>query len=328
VKARRLGRSDLDISVLGLGTNNFGTRLDINAAAAVIDECQEQGINFLDTADVYADGRSEQFLGQLLAGRRDDFIVATKIGMPWEDGSLRGGLDPAYIERGVRKSLHRLNTDRIDLLQLHLLDSRVPVDDVLGVLGQLVDGGLVRHIGCSNFMGWELVEWIMAALHGGLPSFVSIQTEYSMLVRDAETELLSACDRWQVGLIPYRPFAQGFLTGKYTRGDAPPQGTRLDLQETVRRKRETPENWTAVEAVVDLATEKACTPAQLAAAWLLTRPQVTTVIAGASTPEQIRDNAKAVNVVLTPEDLNLLDNSLPTIPGGAVGALELRDQLR
>jgi|TARA_B100002003_G_scaffold196138_1_gene186222 aryl-alcohol dehydrogenase-like predicted oxidoreductase len=328
VKTRGLGRSDLEVSVLGLGTNNFGTRLDINAAAAVINECQTQGINFLDTADVYADGLSEKFLGQLLTGRRDDFIIATKVGMPWEDGSRRGGLDPAYIGRCVRESLHRLNTDHIDLLQLHLLDSRVSVDDVLGVLGQLVDAGLVRHIGCSNFMGWELVEWIMAALHVGLPPFVSIQTEYSMLTRDAETELLSACDRWQVGLIPYRPLAQGFLTGKYTRGGVPPQGTRLALQETVRRKRETAENWVAVEAVVSLAEEKACTPAQIAAAWLLTRPQVATVIAGASTPEQVRDNTKAVDVLLTPEDLEVLDKSLPTIPGGAVGAVELREQLR
>ena len=136
VRTRLLGRSDLEVSVLGLGTNNFGTRLDLDAAAAVLDECQEQGINFLDTADVYADGRSEQFLGQLLSGRRDDFIVATKVGMPWDDGSRQGGLDPTYIRKGVSESLQRLNTDHIDLLQLHLLDSRVPVDDVLEVLGE------------------------------------------------------------------------------------------------------------------------------------------------------------------------------------------------
>lgn len=326
MKTRTLGRSDLEVSVVGLGANNFGTRLDLEASGRVIDECESLGINFLDTADVYAEGRSEEFLGSLLAGRRDRFIVATKVGMPWDDGSRAGGLHPSYIGPAVRESLQRLDTDWIDLLQLHLLDARIPVEEVLGALGSLVDAGLVRHVGCSNFMTWELVEWTTTGRHLELPEFVSIQAEYSMLVRDAETELLAACDRFQIGLIPYRPLAQGFLTGKYSRGDAPPEGTRLALQDAVRQRRETPDNWTAVEAAVSLSHDKGCTPSQLAVAWLLDRPQVASVIAGASNADQLRDNAGAADVELTANELLALEEHLPGPPGGAVGAVELRAQ--
>lgn len=328
METRSLGRSGLRVSAVGLGTNNFGTRLDLEASARVLDECEERGITFLDTADVYAEGASEEMIGRLVTGRRRDrFQIATKVGMPWEDGSRPGGLDPAYIADGVRGSLRRLRTDYVDLLQLHVLDSRVPVDDVLTALGDLVDEGLVRHIGCSNFMTWELVEWILAGRHREFPEFVSIQSEYSMLVRDAETELLHACTRYGVSLIPYRPLAQGFLTGKYARGEAPPPGTRLALQAHVRASRETDQNWAAVEAAAVLAAEKGCTTAQLAIAWLLTRNQVATVIAGASNPEQARDNALAADVALSADELERLDAVLPPVPGGAVGSVELRNHL-
>jgi aryl-alcohol dehydrogenase-like predicted oxidoreductase len=328
VKTRPLGRSDLAVSVVGLGTNNFGTRLDLDGSARVLDACETHGINLLDTADLYGEGASEEYLGRLLRGRRDRFVVATKVGLPWEDGSRPGGLDPAYIVDSVRGSLRRLNTDYIDLLQLHVLDPRVPLEAVLETLRSLVDTGMVRHVGCSNFMTWELVEWVLAARNLELPGFVSIQSEYSMLVRDAETELLHACQRMGVGLIPYRPLAQGFLTGKYARGDEPPAGTRLALQDRVRRQRETDENWTAVEAAQELAAKKGCTTAQLAIAWLLSRQQVSSVIAGASNPQQIEDNAQAADVELTPDELNALEASLPPIPGGAIGALGVRAHLR
>ncbi len=327
MRNRTLGSSDLVVSTVGLGTNNFGTRLDLASSSQVLDACEQHGITFLDTADLYGEGTSEDFLGRLLRGRRDRFVIATKVGLPWEDGSRPGGLDPAYIEDSVHGSLRRLQTDYIDLLQLHVLDSRVPIEDVLGALAGLVGAGVVRHVGCSNFMTWEMVEWVLTARHDDLPGFVSIQSEYSMLVRDAETELLHACDRMGVGLIPYRPLAQGFLTGKYARGDAPPAGTRLALQDRVRRQRETDANWTAVEAAQELAAELGCTTAQLAVAWLLSRPQVSSVIAGASNAEQVADNARAADVDIPPDALATLEQSLPPVPGGAVGALPVRAHL-
>ena len=181
MKTRLLGRSDLSVSVVGLGTNNFGTRLDLDSSARVLDECEAQGITFLDTADLYGEGTSEEYLGRLLRGRRDRFVVATKVGLPWEDGSRPGGLDPAYIADSVRDSLRRLETDHIDVLQLHVLDSRVPLEDVLDALGRLVDAGMVRHVGCSNFMAWELVEWLLTARESRSPRVC----EHSIGVLDA-----------------------------------------------------------------------------------------------------------------------------------------------
>lgn len=327
MKTRTIGDSGLEVSVIGLGTNNFGTRLDIGQCAEVLGACQRFGVTFLDTADVYADGRSEEILGELLDGRRDEFVLATKVGMRWDDDSSPGGLNPAYIAKGVRESLVQLRTDYVDLLQLHVMDPRVPLEDVLGALGDLVDAGLVRHVGCSNFMAWELVEWKVSAKQESLPQFVSIQSEYSMLVRDAETELLHACKKLNIGLIPYRPLAQGFLTGKYARGDTPPEGTRLALQDHVREARETPANWAAMDAIQPLASEKSCTPAQLAIAWVLQQPHVPTVIAGASNPGQVRDNAGAAEIDFTTTELEQLDAALPAVPGGAVGALPMRRHL-
>ena len=327
MKTRSVGASGLEVSAVGLGTNNFGTRLDLDGARSIIDECENLGVTLLDTADVYGEGESERIIGRLLAGRRDRFVVATKVGLPWEDGSRPGGLDPAYIRNSVHGSLERLGMDHIDLLQLHVLDPRVPMPDVLEVLDDLVAKGLVRHVGCSNFRTWEVVEWVMTARHEGWPDFVSVQTEYSMLVRDAETELLSACRRFGVGLIPYRPLAQGFLAGKYRRGERPPEGSRLALQQSVRQQRETNQNWHAVEAVGELAGTKGCSPAQLAIAWLISRTQVSSVIAGASNRAQLADNARAADIDLSESDLDVLERALPPVPGGAVGSMALREYL-
>lgn len=327
MKVRAVGASDLQVSVVGLGTNSFGTRLDLDEARSIIDECENLGVTLLDTADLYGEGESERIIGRLLAGRRDRFVVATKVGLPWEDGSRPGGLDPDYIRNSVQGSLARLGMDHIDLLQLHVLDPRVPVVDVLEVLDELVVKGLVRHVGCSNFQAWEVVEWMMTARYEGWPRFVSVQTEYSMLVRDAETELLSACERLGMGLIPYRPLAQGFLAGKYRRGERPPEGSRLALQHSVRRQRETEQNWQAVEAIGELAETKGCTPAQLAIAWLISRTQVSSVIAGASHRAQLADNARAADIDLSEDELDVLERALPPVPGGAVGPMALREYL-
>ena len=327
MKTRTVGASDLQVSAVGLGTNNFGTRLDLGEAGGIVDECEDLGVTLLDTADVYGDGESERIIGRLLAGRRDRFVVATKVGLPWEDGSRPGGLDPAYIRNSVQGSLKRLSMDHVDLLQLHVLDPRVPMADVFQVLDELVVKGLVRHVGCSNFRTWEVVEWVMTARHEGWPQFASVQAEYSMLVRDAETELLSACQRFGLGLIPYRPLAQGFLAGKYRRGERPPEGSRLALQQSVRMQRETEQNWHAVEAVGELAEAKGCTPAQLAIAWLISRTQVSSVIAGASNRSQLADNARAADIDLSEGDLEILERALPPVPGGAVGSMALREYL-
>ena len=327
MKTRALGASDLQVSAVGLGTNNFGTRLDLDEAGSIIDECEDLGVTLLDTADVYGEGESERIIGRLLAGRRDRFVVATKVGLPWEDGSRPGGLDPAYIRTSVQDSLKRLRMDHIDLLQLHVLDPRVPMADVFQVLDELIVKGLVRHVGCSNFRTWEVVEWVMTARHEGWPQFASVQAEYSMLVRDAETELLSACQRLGVGLIPYRPLAQGFLAGKYRRGERPPAGSRLALQQSVRMQRETEQNWHAVGAVGELAETKGCRPAQLAIAWLISRTEVSSVIAGASNRAQLADNARAADIDLSEGDLEVLERALPPVPGGAVGSLALRECL-
>lgn len=327
MKTRLVGASGLQVSAVGLGTNGFGTRLGLHEARSIVDECEDLGVTLLDTADLYGEGESERIIGRLLAGRRDRFVVATKVGLPWEDGSRPGGLDPAYIRNSVQGSLKRLSMDHIDLLQLHVLDPRVPMADVLEVLDELVAKGLVRHVGCSNFRTWEVVEWVLTARYEGWPQFVSVQTEYSMLVRDAETELLSACQRLGVGLIPYRPLAQGFLAGKYRRGERPPEGSRLALQQSVRMQRETEQNWHAVEAVRKLAETKGCTPAQLAIAWLINRTQVSSVIAGASNRAQLADNARASDIDLFEGDLEILERVLPPVPGGAVGSMALRTYL-
>jgi aryl-alcohol dehydrogenase-like predicted oxidoreductase len=224
----------------------------------------------------------------------------------------------------VQDSLHRLSTDRIDLLQLHLPDPATPLDDTLATLGELVDEGSIRHVGCSNFMVWEVAEWMLTAAGRGLPEFVSVQTEFSMLVREAESELLRAGARFGFGLIPYRPLAQGFLTGKYRRDRPPPPGTRLATQEAARKRRFRPENFDVLEVLLTMAEEKRCTPAQLAIAWLLTFPAVASVIAGASNPDQLRDNAGAAGVDMTADDLTRVAAVLPEIPGGVVGALHLR----
>jgi aryl-alcohol dehydrogenase-like predicted oxidoreductase len=316
------------VSAVGLGTNNFGWRLDVDQARELVDVCEEVGIDFLDTADLYGEGRSERALGQALRGRRERFFVATKVGLPWEDGSRPGGLSPDYVRSSVHDSLRRLDTTWIDLLQLHIPDAATPIEDTLAVLADLVDEGSVRHVGCSNFMAWELVEWLLTARGSGAPEFAAIQIEYSMLVRDVETELLPACRRFGVTLIPYRPLAQGFLTGKY-RPDAPlPEGARLTLQAGARERRLTSANFAALEAVRRAAARLDCSPGQLAIAWLLASASVGPVIAGASSPGQLRENAAAGDIYIPSDILDELSQALPSPPVGAVGTLPIRQSLR
>ncbi len=291
MRYRPLGRSGLLVSVVGLGCNNFGGRLDLDGARAVVDAALDAGVTLLDTADVYGGrGGSETILGQLLEGRRDEVVVATKFGMSMggqSERELRGSR--RYIRRAVEASLQRLRTDYIDLYQYHRPDGTTPVAETLEALSELVTEGKVRYIGCSNFAAWELVdaEWISRS--GGLRRFVSAQNEYSLLERGAEAELLPACERHGIGVLPYFPLANGLLTGKYRRGEPAPAGTRLAGRAgTLDRA-----DFDRIEALEAFAAAAGRSLLDLAIGGLAAQPAVSSVIAGASTADQVRANVAA-----------------------------------
>ena len=291
MRYRPLGRSGLLVSVVGLGCNNFGGRLDLDGARAVVDAALDAGVTLLDTADVYGGrGGSETILGQLLEGRRDEVVLATKFGMSMGEESereLRGSR--RYIRRAVEASLQRLRTDYIDLYQYHRPDGMTPVAETLEALSELVTEGKVRYIGCSNFAAWELVdaEWISRS--GGLRRFVSAQNEYSLLERGAEAELLPACERHGIGVLPYFPLANGLLTGKYRRGEPAPAGTRLAARAQVLDHAD----FDRIDALEAFAAATGRSLLELAIGGLAAQPAVASVIAGATTADQVRANVAA-----------------------------------
>ena len=284
---RRLGSSDLEVTVVGLGCNNFGGRIDEEASRAVIDAALDAGVTFFDTADVYGNGGgSEEIIGRALGSRRDRVVLATKFGHGLGDGETARGSRP-YIRKAVEASLRRLRTDRIDLYQYHRPDGVTPLEETLGALHELVEEGTVRAIGSSNFTAGMVEEAHAVAGDRGLTPLASEQSEYSWLARAAEDELLPACERLGVGFIPYFPLASGLLTGKYRRGEPAPEGTRLhgrDLEEAKLDR---------VEQLEAFARERGATLLELAVGGLLAQPAVASVIAGATKPEQVRANAQA-----------------------------------
>lgn len=286
-KMRRIG--ELEVSVAGLGCNNFGMRIDEDATRAVVDAALDAGINFFDTADLYGGTKSEEFLGRVLGNRRDDVVVATKFGMlkPPEDSGLTGG-HPGWVARACEDSLRRLGTDRIDLYWLHAPDAETPVGDTLEALDRLVKDGKVRELGCSNFSGAQLDEAAAAAKERGVRQFVTVQNDYSLLQREPEKEVLGACTRLGMTFVPYFPLASGLLTGKYTRGEAPPEGTRL-----AQWGAPSDEKMAIVEKLQAFAESRGHTLHELALSWLAAKPEVASVIAGATKPEQVRANAAA-----------------------------------
>jgi aryl-alcohol dehydrogenase-like predicted oxidoreductase len=291
MRYRRLGSSGLKVSVVGLGTNNFGRRIDEQASLRVLQAARDCGINFIDTADVYGTGASEEIIGKFLRRRRTDVIVATKFGMSMGDGPYRTGGSRLYIRRAVEDSLRRLNTDYIDLYQLHRFDPDTPLDETLATLDDLVHEGKVRYIGNSNFSGWQIADadWV-ARTHDWTP-FVSAQNRYSLLDRAVEGEVIPACERFGLGMIPWGPLASGLLTGKYRRNEPAPEGR---LSNPVLGDRFlTPENFDRVEALERFAGERGLTLLQVAFGGLAAQPQVTSVIAGATTPEQVEANVQA-----------------------------------
>ncbi|HYW09276.1 MAG TPA: aldo/keto reductase [Longimicrobium sp.] len=302
METRKIG--SLEVSVVGLGCNNFGKRIDEAATRAVVDASLDAGINFLDTADIYGGTRSEEFLGRVLGGRRADVIVATKFGM--EVDPQRKGAHPDYVRRAAEDSLRRLGTDYIDLYQLHEPDPGVPIADTLGALDDLVRSGKVREIGCSNFSAEQLREAEAAVLDGGA-RFVSVQNEYSLLKRGPEGGVLAECERVGLGFLPYFPLASGLLTGKYRKGQPMPEGTRLSRGSGLAESVLGDDKVDVVERLVRFAEERGHTILELAFSWLLARPVVSSVIAGATKPEQVRGNAAAPNWKLTADDMAAID---------------------
>ena len=301
----RRGLGSLEVPVIGLGCNNFGTRIDETATAAVVDAALDVGIDFFDTADIYGRGESESFLGRALEGRRDQALIATKFGGVIDGSS--GGASPAYIRQAILASLGRLQMDYVDLYQLHVPDPGVPIAETLGALHQLVEEGLVREIGCSNFTADQLYEAERAA--AGKTPFVSVQNQYSMLHREPEEGLLEACSQLGVGLLPYFPLHSGILTGKYRKGQPNPEGTRVTGNPRWEDQL-TDDLLNTIEELVAYAQSKSFEMTDLAFGWLLARPQVSSVIAGATKPEQVRRNAASASWILDAYELAEVDGIL------------------
>lgn len=293
---RRIGT--LDVSVVGVGCNNFGRRLDAQATAKVVDAAIDAGINFFDTADIYGSTKSEEYLGRAVGRRREDVIIATKFGMKVDD--KRRGAKPDYVLRAAEDSLKRLGTDYIDLYQLHTPDETVPIADTLGALDTLVKEGKVREIGCSNFSVEQLRE-AEAAAEPGAARFVSVQNEYSLFQREPENGVLAECAATGMSFLPYFPLASGLLTGKYRKGQAPPPGARITSGWHDELLND--ENLDKVEKLISFAESNGHTLLELAFSWLLSRPVVSSVIAGATKPEQVRANANAPVWKLTEAEL-------------------------
>ena len=287
METRRIG--SLEASVVGLGCNNFGKRMDAAATNAVVQTALEEGINHFDTADLYADGKSEELLGRALGGRRKDVIIATKFGHP--ASAFGKGGKPDHVRRALEGSLRRLGADYVDLYWIHMPDPETPIADTLGALDDLVRQGKVREIGCSNFDATQLREAEHAVRPGGA-RFVALQNEYSLLHREPEEGVLDECERLGVGLVPYFPLASGLLTGKYRKGQPLPEGTRIN-EKSGYAKLLTERNLDTVEELVRFAESRGHTILDLAFAWLLAHRAVTSVIAGATKPEQVRGNVAA-----------------------------------
>jgi aryl-alcohol dehydrogenase-like predicted oxidoreductase len=316
---------------VGLGCNSFGDALDADATARVVHAALDAEVTLFDTADSYGGTRSETFLGQALEGVRERAVIATKFGMPLDE-SRAGGARPEYIRRAVEDSLRRLRTDSIDLYQLHAPDPAVPIEETLGALGELIDAGKVREIGCSNL---DVAQLRTAMAAEGGTRFASVQSEYSLVKREAEQTLLPECEHFGLAFLPYFPLASGLLTGKYRRGEAPPEGSRLArrglaggsftartpaLVESMRqgllpplpRRREllSARNLNLVESLIEFASQRGHTLLELAVSWLLARPVVASVIAGATKPEQVKANAAASQWRLTGEELSEVESIL------------------
>jgi aryl-alcohol dehydrogenase-like predicted oxidoreductase len=299
METRTIG--SLDVSVVGLGCNNFGMRIDEERTAEVVQAALDAGITLFDTADIYGGGKSEEFLGRALGSHRDEVIVATKFGM-------NDGAHPDAVRDACDASLHRLGIDHIDLYQQHVPDAKVPIEDTLGALQGLIDAGKVREIGCSNFDSPKVDEAAEAADRKGTAAFVSLQNQLSLLDRRQQDDTIAACERHGLGILPYFPLASGMLTGKVTRGNPPPEGTRLSTMPEERvGSLLADRTFDVLEKLTAFATERDHTILELAMSWLACLPRMASVIAGATSPEQVRTNATAAGWKLTADEMAEVD---------------------
>ena len=316
---RSLGRSGLQVSVVGLGCNNFGGRTDAEGTRAVVNKAIEVGITFFDTADLYGGGKSEEFMAPALKPHRRNIVIATKVAGPMGEGPYWRGLSRKYLMEAVDACLRRLDTDYIDLFQVHFPDPNTPIEETLRTLDDIVRSGKVRYIGHCNFFGWQAVEadWIARTEH--LTRFISAQNEYNMLQRNIETELAPAALKYGLGVLPYFPLASGFLTGKYRPNEAPPEGTRLGNPNAPFGRILNEGNFDKLMKLEQYALDRGHTMLELAFSWLASRPYVGSVIAGATRPEQVESNANAANWNLAAEDYAAIDESLGYAPVGVGG---------
>jgi aryl-alcohol dehydrogenase-like predicted oxidoreductase len=318
IELRQLGRSGLRVSALSLGAMTFGESRTFmkgvtssqEEARRVFDRAVEAGVNLVDTANVYSDGRSEELTGEWVRGKRDRVLLATKCRFPVGPGPAGPhdqGLSRKHVLEACEASLRRLKTDVIDLYQVHMQDGSVPIEETLRALDDLVKAGKVRYVGCSNYTGYRLVESLWSADRHGTHRYASVQLQWSLATRDAEREVVPACRAFGLGVLVWSPLARGFLTGKYRRGEAPPEGTRLAAWQDSWRSLDRERNWTLLETVGEVARRHGTTHAAVSLAWLLARPEVSTLIVGARTVEQLDQNLAALEVALEAADLQALD---------------------
>ena len=315
MRYRQLGASGLRVSVLTMGTMTFGGRggfasvgsTDLEEARRQVDRCLEAGVNLIDTANVYSDGLSEEICGQVLEGRRDEVLVATKARMPMGDGPNDAGLSRHHLIAECEASLRRLRTDRIDLYQVHEWDGQTPLSETLEALDDLVRAGKVRYVGCSNYAGWQLMKALGISERRGLARFVSQQIHYTLQAREAEYELVPVSIDQGLGLLVWSPLAGGLLSGKYRRDEPGPRESRLLSGWDEPPVRDQEKLYDIVEVLVEVAKDRGASPAQVALAWLLDRPAVTSVIVGARTNEQLADNLGAADLSLSAEELARLE---------------------
>jgi aryl-alcohol dehydrogenase-like predicted oxidoreductase len=308
MKTRNLGKSGLTVTEVGLGCNNFGLLTNLEQSRAVIDKALDLGITLFDTADIYGNrGGSETILGHVLGKRRKDIVLATKVGRPMDEAGTLKGASRRYIMSAAEASLKRLQTDCIDLYQIHELDPATPMDETLLALEDLIGQGKVRYIGCSNFSSWKVVEsfWISKELE--IHSFISCQDQCSLLSRAIENELIPAMESYGLGLLPYFPLAGGMLTGKYNKNIAPAEGTRFASWKGLAGRYTTEANWSIIERLEKFCAERNHSLLELAFSWLLAKPVVSSVIAGATMPGQLEMNVGATGWALSKEDLAEID---------------------
>jgi len=314
---RNLGNSGVKVSVIALGSMNFGPNpskawigpgLDEQQAVEITRYAFEQGVNFVDTADLYQSGVSEEFVGTAIADFRDEIVLATKVNAPMGPGPNDRGLSAFHIKRACEASLRRLKTNRIDLYQLHSASFEVPHDETLRALDDLVREGKVIYIGCSNYPAWMIAEALGLQQLMGWNRFITCQPRYNLLDRSIERDILPVCERHGLGILPWSPLAAGFLSGKYRKGQPPPEGSRWSVHPYDKRYAQVPErDWNVVETVVAMAEERGCEPAQVACAWLLSRRSLPSVLGGPNSLEQMKTYIGTADVTLSAEEVQRLD---------------------